>query len=76
MKKILFSVMALFGFLLVPAVSSAAMYQYINTDGYVRTSQADTAEQAFGYLSNIAPTSGIIWVNDSTKMSESTRVQI
>jgi len=52
----------------VPALSFAATYQYVNTNGNVSTVSADSAAQAMT-VSDIAPTSGVIQITSGTSLN-------
>ncbi len=58
MKNFILSA-ALAAVVIVPAVSLAAQYHYVDTTGTVRTITADNATQAFALAVNIAPHSGV-----------------
>ena len=63
--------LALVGALLIPAATFAATYEYVNTSGSLETETANSPAQAVSEPTDIAPTSGVILVTDTTTVNQS-----
>jgi hypothetical protein len=57
---------ALLGALIIPAISFAATYEYVDTSGNLRTVNADNAQVATGAAVNIDPHSGVLLQTTAT----------
>jgi hypothetical protein len=64
MKKILFTMLMLGVVTAIPVVTSAATYQYVDTNGNLATVTADNAAQAMT-VANLGPHSGVMLVTGS-----------
>ncbi len=65
MKSILLSTIAA-AVLAIPAISFAATYQYVNTQGGLETVVANTAEEALELPADMDPHSGVLLVSGTT----------
>lgn len=59
-KKFSIGLAALMGVLVIPALTFAATYEYVDTTGSLRTVMADSTSQAFSLATGIDPRSGVV----------------
>lgn len=76
MKTIFLSMLIALGSLVLPGLSYAAMYQYVDVTGSIQDITADNAEQALVTAVNIAPNSGVIHVTEQTELPENMDVPL
>ncbi len=72
MKKLLTTSAIVLGFLAIPAITFAATYEYVNTNGAIVTETASNASVALAQAPNIALHSGVMLVPDTTTTTTTT----
>ncbi len=76
MKQVILGVLVAAGILSIPALGLAATYQYVNVNGEISDVEANSAAEAMSKPIDIAARSGVMLVDDSTDLPESTEVQL
>lgn len=67
--KQLTTTIGVFALLVLPAVSSAATYLYVGTDGDLHSMEASSATEALATAPNLAVNSGVQLVDSDTKVT-------
>ncbi len=76
MKTLFFSMLIAVGSLVLPALSLAAMYQYVDVNGNIKDITASSSIEALALPDDIAPHSGVIRVTEQTDIPESIDVPL
>jgi hypothetical protein len=66
MKTKIIGALLLSAAFVLPAVSSAATYEYVDRNGNLETLTADSSSQAIAMGANILPTSGVMLISNSS----------
>lgn len=76
MKTLFLSILVAIGSLVLPALSLAATFQYVDVSGNIKSVVASNPNEALVLPDDIAPHSGVIWVTEQTELNDNMDVPL